>query len=296
MAINASTPGKIKGTSITSPQADGSNHTRVLGQLKETTEIAQRLRGDPGDSFVRVSEVMSALGARLVNNTLQPPVPSAATSGTVNVADSITGDGSSGSPLQLVGDSASPGNSFYYGTNGSGVKSYYALPSGLTSPLTTKGDIWVFGSTNTREPIGTNGQVLTADSTQTTGMKWASASGALQTKGAEFFQIGGGVITLPVNAVLTTAAAAGTIQEVRIYAVGTGSCVINIWKAAAGTIPTSANDITGGVSPSITSGSSYLNTTFTGWTGLTVSAGDVFLFTLASTSVFTNVTIIVRIG
>ena len=45
---------------------------------------------------------------------------------------------------------------------------------GSTSPLTTKGDIYGFSTANARIPIGTNNQVLTADSTQTTGVKWAT--------------------------------------------------------------------------------------------------------------------------
>jgi hypothetical protein len=50
-----------------------------------------------------------------------------------------------------------------------------------SSPLTTKGDVYVYGSANARLPIGTNNQVLTADSAQTLGMKWATpaASGGL---------------------------------------------------------------------------------------------------------------------
>lgn len=45
----------------------------------------------------------------------------------------------------------------------------------LMDPLTTKGDIVVKGSPlTTRQPIGIDGQVLTADSTQLTGMKWAT--------------------------------------------------------------------------------------------------------------------------
>ena len=49
---------------------------------------------------------------------------------------------------------------------------------GLTSPLTTKGDIWVYGTGDTRLPVGTDGHTLVADSVETTGLKWAApASG-----------------------------------------------------------------------------------------------------------------------
>jgi hypothetical protein len=48
---------------------------------------------------------------------------------------------------------------------------------GLTSPLTTKGDLWGFSSVDARIPIGSDTQVLTADSAQTLGLKWAAAPG-----------------------------------------------------------------------------------------------------------------------
>jgi hypothetical protein len=47
---------------------------------------------------------------------------------------------------------------------------------GTASPLTTKGDLYGYSTTNARVPIGTNGQVLTADSTAALGLKWATAS------------------------------------------------------------------------------------------------------------------------
>jgi hypothetical protein len=50
----------------------------------------------------------------------------------------------------------------------------WATPSGA-SPLNTKGDIWVYSSVDTRLPVGTNGYVLSADSAETTGLKWVAA-------------------------------------------------------------------------------------------------------------------------
>jgi len=50
----------------------------------------------------------------------------------IGTTNSLTGGGnlSTNRTLQLVGDAANPGNNKYYGTNGSGTKGFYDIPSG----------------------------------------------------------------------------------------------------------------------------------------------------------------------
>jgi hypothetical protein len=172
-------------TAIRSPTDDINNHTIVLRQLKEVAEVGQRLRGDPTESFVRVKELVNAGIARFTNNQIQSPENGVTSGGVpatrqVNTSGSLTGGGalSADLTLSLVGDSSSPGNSMLYGTNGSGTKGWFAQPSGFSSPLTTKGDLYTrSASADARLAVGANGTVLTADSTQTNGIKWATPSG-----------------------------------------------------------------------------------------------------------------------
>jgi len=49
---------------------------------------------------------------------------------------------------------------------------WIGLDSSFNSPLTTKGDLLTYSSVDVRLPVGTDGQILSADSTETTGLKW----------------------------------------------------------------------------------------------------------------------------
>jgi hypothetical protein len=46
------------------------------------------------------------------------------------------------------------------------------------TPLTTKGDLFTFDTADARLGVGTNGQTLVADSTASTGLKWATPAAA----------------------------------------------------------------------------------------------------------------------
>jgi hypothetical protein len=50
------------------------------------------------------------------------------------------------------------------------------VQTGAVSPLTTKGDVWGYSTLDARIPVGANNTVLTADSAQALGVKWATVS------------------------------------------------------------------------------------------------------------------------
>ncbi len=73
----------------------------------------------------------------------------------VNVANSVSGLGTAGSPLQLVNDALAPGNSLYYGTNGVGVKGFFALPvlvETVFAAVNADGLLWTAGGVNGHAP------------------------------------------------------------------------------------------------------------------------------------------------
>jgi hypothetical protein len=90
----------------------------------------------------------------------------------LTASESIPGSDVSG---DISGNAANVTGTVAIANGGTG-QTTAAAAFGALSPLTTKGDLLGYGPANARVPVGSNGQVLTADSTETLGVRWANPS------------------------------------------------------------------------------------------------------------------------
>lgn len=106
-----------------------------------------------------------------VTSNIQTQLSSSLTNPMTTAADLIYG-GVAGAPTRLP-----------IGTNGQclivsgGTVAWGSC--GSSSPLTTKGDLYTYDTGNQRLAVGTNGQVLSANSAQATGLEWVTPSSGI---------------------------------------------------------------------------------------------------------------------
>lgn len=107
--------------------------------------------------------------------------------------------------------------------------------SGTTSPLTTKGDIWVYSNTDARLAVGTNNYVLAASSGAATGLAWTATTSLP----VAFGQLTGATTD---NASLTTALGLKqnlilkNVNTTSVGNVGTGEDNLMTYALTAGTL------------------------------------------------------------
>ena len=75
----------------------------------------------------------------------------------------------------------------------------WVTKSGGSSPLTTKGDLYTYSTTDARLAVGTNGHTLVADSSTATGLKWAAPAGGAGLTLVKTVTIGSSASTVAVT-------------------------------------------------------------------------------------------------
>lgn len=135
----------------------------------------------------------------------------------------------------------------------------------------------------------TNGQVLIWN-----GTSWVNSSDPI-TRGIYFTADGAGsVLTTGVKSYIYISVPC-TITSSTLLADQSGSCVVDIWKAAYSSFPPLvANSIVASAPPTLSSAQKSQDTTLTGWT-TPINAGDVLAFNINSATSVTRINLALKV-
>ena len=178
------TVGKIQGKAIAAPTSSEDAKAIVYNHAGTAWAYADVLRDvltTRGDLLYRGASAEGRLAIGAANTLLKSDGTDPGWGTLTALLDAVFS--SSQGAILYRGSSAwsalAPGTSGHYlKTQGAGADPVWASVSAGSSPLTTKGDLWGYSTLDARVPVGTDGHVLTADSAETLGVKWAAPAAA----------------------------------------------------------------------------------------------------------------------
>lgn len=198
---SATTIGTTKGgTGLTSFTANGAMYATSTSALttgtlpvnaggtgQTTYTNGQLLIGNTTGNTLAKATLTQGTGITITNGAGAITIANAGVTSITGTASQVTASASTGGVtlslpstinVNTSGTAANVTGTVAVANGGTGSTSASAAFNAL-SPITTKGDIIAGNGVNssTRVPIGTDGQVLIADSAQTTGLKWGAVSG-----------------------------------------------------------------------------------------------------------------------
>ena len=125
-------------------------------------------------TFLRGDQTWQALSGAVSSISTTAPITGCSSPCTGTATLGITSFNTTAPSPGAVPDATGAGAGTYLDKSGN-----WTTPAGaVTSPLTTKGDLWGYSTGDTRKPVGPDGTLLTADSSQATGLKYKYLSTA----------------------------------------------------------------------------------------------------------------------
>lgn len=210
-------------------------------------------RGARGIYYCQGSEVVNADTASIATPISVADGGTGATTASgarINLGGTATGIAVFTAASQAAGQSAlgatATGASLFTAAN-------VAAALAVLTPLTAKGDLFTFAAASTRLAVGTNGQVLSADSGETTGLKWVTGAVGSVTSvnasgGATGLTFSGGPIT-----------ASGTLTLAGTLAVANGGTGITAFGTGVATAL--GQNVSGAGSLALTTSPSFVTPT-----------------------------------
>lgn len=227
--------------------------------LTDSTGLVQifdedNIVGATGATALTASAIETALGFVPYNAT--NPANYITSSQSLTLTGDVTGTGTVAAVTTALTNTGVTAGSYSNANIVVDTKGRITSASSSGSTLTTKGDILGFSTTTARIPVGTNGQVLTADSTQALGVSWTTANGTTITNAAtaNLTRTGGSGADSNPDPSLSVSLEAGHVYQftivVKLYApsagvyfgVGyTGTVGSGFWMSVYGPGPGQAN-------------------------------------------------------